>query len=264
MKPELLEMLNNMKKYNAGVMSEEVFGFVPEITYDAIVVAPAWKPDKIIRDPSFKVTQLTQHSYLSGYLVEKDGLKIGWAQVASGACNVLDHIFILAELQFKKLIFLGAVGSLVPEFDVGDFCIPGGCIAGVYAHHYLNRTLSDYRAFELVYPDGDFTDRVIALAKQNHYDLKSALVYCTDSISLEYSHLDEIKATGAQLIEMETSTFYKLAQLFEVPAVALLVVSDNSATGKPLLGRKEAEKRRYNEVRCLTVPDMIFRIAKEL
>lgn len=263
MKPELIKAIENMKRYNEGNMAQECFGFEPDVVYDALVVAPGWKPTKIIRDESYTVTQLTQHSYFSGYLVEKDGLKIAWAQTASGACNLLDHTIICAELQFKKFIFVGAVGGLVPEFKVGDFCTPEYCISGVYAPQYFRESLSDYKPFERVYPDPDYTDRVVALAKENGYELKRAKVFCTDSISLEYSHLDQIKASGAQLIEMETSTFYTLAQLFEVPSVALLVVSDNSATGAPLLGRGADIDKAYKRVRGSVVPDMICKIAAQ-
>ena len=108
MKPRLMEALENMRRHNAGVMSRECFGFEPEVPYDALVAATGWKPDKTILDPSFTVTQLTQHAYFSGFLVEKDGLRIAWAQTASGACNVLDHLLVCAELSFKKMIFAGA------------------------------------------------------------------------------------------------------------------------------------------------------------
>ena len=53
---------------------------------------------------------------------------------------------------------------------------------------------------------------------------------------MEYTHLEEIKSFDTDLIEMETSTFYEIAKLMEVPAIALLVVSDNSAAGVPLVG----------------------------
>lgn len=264
MKPELARMLDNMKKYNAGDMIFETFGFDREVVYDALVIAPGWKPTKIIKDEAYHVTQLTQHSYFSGFLVEKDGMKAAWAQTAAGGCNVLDHSIILAELQFRKLIFVGAVGSLVPELEVGDFCTPSQCIAGVYAHHYLNRKLQNFVPFETVEPEMGYVERIIALAAENGYSLEKAKVFCTDSISLEYSHLDEIKATGAQLIEMETSTFYRLAQLMEKEAVALLVVSDNSATGKPLLGRGEALDNKYSDARGKIIPEMIFKIAGQL
>lgn len=262
MKEQLIEVLANMKKYNSGCMSRECFGFDPEVLYDVMVVAPGWKPTKIIQDASYHVTQLTQHSYFSGYLVEKDGLKIAWAQTASGACNVLDHCIIFGELQFRKMVFVGAVGSLTPEFDVGDFCTPECCIAGVYAHQYLQSSLDGFLPMQTIYPDASYTDQVISMAADCGYTLHKAKVFCTDSISCEYSHLEEIRATGARLIEMETSTFYQLADLFEVPAVALLAVSDNSATGKPLLGQNRDQHEIYHNTRSNIIPDMIVRIAK--
>jgi purine-nucleoside phosphorylase len=69
--------------------------------------------------------------------VEKGGLKIAWIQTASGACNLIDHLTICGELKFKKLIFIGAVGSLRENFNVGDLCTPSYSIAGVFANAYL-------------------------------------------------------------------------------------------------------------------------------
>ena len=263
MKPRLKEVLDNMKRYNAGVMSRECFGFEPEVTYDALVVATGWKPDKTILDPSFTVTQLTQHAYFSGFLVEKEGLKIAWAQTASGACNVLDHILVCAELQFKKLIFAGAVGGLVPGFELGDVCTPEVCLRGSYAEAYFDEQLPPFAPFAPLFPpDAAYVDRVIGLGRRLGCQIKKAKVFCTDSIALEYSHLDEIKSSGAELIEMETAAFYQLADLFEVPAVALLAVSDNSATGAPLLGREEP-CMGYRNARGRIIPDLIYHIAKE-
>ena len=74
---------------------------------------------------------------------------------------------------------------------------------------------------------------------------------------------DQIKETGAELIEMETGTFHTLAPLFEVPYIALLAVSDNSATGVPLLGRVGEAQDKYHYTRSVIIPDMIFKIAKE-
>ena len=262
MKPQLIEALANMKRHNAGVMSRECFGFEPGIPYDALVVATSWKPDKTILDPSFTVTQLTQHAYFSGFLVEREGLRIAWAQTASGACNVLDHTIICAELSFKKMIFAGAVGGLTAAFPVGTLCTPQVCFDGTYAGAYFEEKLPAFTPGASVFPpDRDYVDRVAALGRRLGYEIKPGKVFCTDSIALEYCHLDEIKATGAELIEMETALFYRLADLFEVPAVALLAVSDNSATGAPLLGRQEPCSD-YHRARGWAIPDLIYHIAK--
>ncbi len=262
MKQELRQALDNMKKYNSGNMFQECFGFEEDVEYDALVVAPGWKPVKIIRDPAYTVTDLSQHSYFSGYLVEKDGLKIAWAQTASGACNVLDHMIVCADMKIRNLVFAGAVGGLTDRFEIGDLCTPEVCISGVYSDHYLDEKLTEFKPFKKIYPDKEYMEKIIDLAGRSGYELKKAHVFNTDSISMEYSHLDEIKSTGAELIEMETGIFYTLARLFEIPAIALLAVSDNSATGIPLLGRGEDLAQRYIHARSVVIPDMICRIAK--
>jgi len=253
-----------MQSFNRGIMFQEVFGFDPNTVYDALVIAPGWHPTKIIRDPVYKITPLSQHSYVAGYLVEKNGIKVAWAQTASGACNVLDHAIICAELKFRKCIFAGAVGGLTDTFKVGDFCTPEICISGVYVNHYFDEALPRFQPFERISPNTAYKEKVIALARESGYDLKPASVFCTDSICMEYSHLDEIRGTGAELIEMETGTFYTLAELFEVPSIALLAVSDNSATGAPLLGRDEELQEIYRRTRGEVIPDMVFKIAAML
>lgn len=263
MNRKLQHYLDNMKRYNVGPMCTECFGFSLDTVYDALVLAPGWKPTKIIQADGYRVTQLTQHSYFSGFLVEKDGLRIAWAQTASGACNLLDHGIICGELQVKHLIFAGAVGGLTDRFAVSELCTPEYCISGVYTNNYLAKKLEGYQPFGRVYPNADYTAKIIALARENGYTLRTAKVFCTDSIALEYSHLDEIKATGAELIEMETSTFYTLAALFDVPAIALLAVSDSSVTGVPLLGRREDQRQAYDYTRGHIIPDMICKIARQ-
>ena len=62
---------------------------------------------------------------------------------------------------------------------------------------------------------------------------------------------------------METSSFYLMRDLFELPGIALLVISDNSASGVALVGRTEEEQRRYEYGRKVVLPDMILALAAE-
>lgn len=263
MKEKMKKILDHIHKYNVSNMAYMNFGLDSNIIYDALVIAPSWKPTNIIQDNSFKITTLETHSFTSGYLVERDNVKIAWIQISSGASTLLDHLSICGELKFKKLIFIGAVGSLTDKYSVGELCTPSYSVAGVFANAYLEENLHDYKPFEKVYPDSKYIDEIIALAKKNKYSLKKASVFCTDSVALEYYHLDEIKKFQTDLIEMETSTFYLVADLLEVPAIALLIVSDNSASGHPLVGRNEELQAKYNYGRKVIIPDLIYKIAKE-
>ena len=78
---------------------------------------------------------------------------------------------------------------------------------------------------------------------------------------MEYTHLEEIKSFGTDLIEMETSTFYAIAKIMELPAIALLVVSDNSASGVPLVGRSEEVQKVYDHARKVVLMELIHGIA---
>ena len=264
MKEKLKNIVDTFHKYNSEHMAAQAFGFSEDIVYDALVVAPSFTPYKLGMDNTCKVTTLKEGAYLGGYLVEKDGLNIAWIKIGSSAGNLIDHMALCAELSIKKLIFIGAVGGLKPEFNLGDVCTPSYSISGSYADTYLMKdSIKENMLFTKVFPDMDYVDTVIDIGKTKGYDIRKASVFCTPSIALEYSHLDEIKSFDTDLIEMETSSFYLMTDLFEVPGIALLVVSDNSASGAALVGRNEEQQKQYDYGRTVILPDMILTLAKE-
>ncbi len=262
MTDRLKTILDNLHKYNMEGLAKINFGLTADVVYDALVVAPSYSPGKILKDNSFRYKELGSQSYCQGFLVEKDGLKLAWIKTAAGGCNMLDYLLICGELRFRKLIFVGAVGALKEEFNIGDVCTPCFSVAGTLANTYLKESIKDYVPFERIYPERNHIARVIELAAEKGYFIKEASVFCTDSIAMEYTHLDEIRSFGTDLIEMETSTFYAIAKIMDIPAIALLVVSDNSATGVPLVGRSDEIQMKYEHARCQIVPDLICMIAK--
>ena len=261
MKEKMRMIMDSFHRYNSENMAFQAFGLDKDIVYDALVVAPSFSPYKLKMDNHCRVTTLKEGAYIAGYLVEKDDFKIAWVKIGSSDANLIDHVSICAELQFEKMIFIGAVGALVSSFELGDICTPSYSITGGYANTYLKESIRDFVPFEKVYPDMAYIDKVISLGKEKGCEIKKASVFCTPSIALEYYHLDEIKEFGTDLIEMETSSFYLMADLLEIPSVALLVVSDNSATGVALVGRTEEQQRKYDEGRNVALPCMIMSLA---
>lgn len=259
MKERLIQLLsadNSFAEDKDIAMYE--FGLSRDKHYDVLVVAPGWKPTKIMTDYDVEITCTKEHSYISGYEVKGDCFLIGWIQCSTGASSLIDELSTCAYLNFDKLVFVGAVGSLVPEIGLGALCTPEWSISGNLANGYLLEDIRQYKPFEKVYPnDPTFVKKVMG----RYSDMIQAPVYCTDSIFCEYSHLDFIKSFGAKLIEMETSSFYLMADLLEKPAIALMAVSDNSANGDPLVGRTEEQKRLYNIIRKQVIPKIIIDIA---
>lgn len=256
---QMRRIIERDKQFNAGDMAAEVFGFRRDVHYDLLVVAPGWKATKILSETDYQVTVTAEHSYVSGYEVKMGNYLVAWAQTAAGGCNLIDHLILCAELDFDKLVFVGAVGGLKKGFEVGDVCIPTRCISGTMANAYLTEDIRSWKPFEVVTPhDETFLEQILTLAD---FPIKKASVYCTDSISCEYYHLDFIKSFDPDLIEMETSSFYLLAAMLEKKAAALLAVSDNSANGEPLLGMEEAQHQRYNYGRKILIPRLLEKIA---
>lgn len=261
MKEKMKRIMDCFHHYNSPDMAFQAFGLSREIEYDALVVAPSYTPYKLKMDKYCTVSTLREGAYIAGYLVEKDDMKIAWIKIGSSDANCIDHIAVCAELSFKKMIFIGAVGALKDHFDLGDVCTPEYSISGGYANTYLKESIKDYVPFEKVTPHMEYVDHVISIGKENGCAVKKASVFCTASIALEYYHLDEIKEFGTDLIEMETSSFYLMADLLEIPSIALLVVSDNSATGAALVGRTEEEQKKYDEGKNQVLPKLILTVA---
>ena len=262
MKEALKRIVDAFHQYNSEHMAAQAFGLSEEITYDALVVAPSFSPYRLGMENSCGVTTLREGAYIAGYLVEKDDLKIAWIKIGSSAGNLIDHLSLCAELSFKRMIFIGAVGALKEGFRVGDVCTPSFSISGSSADSYLTKeSIRESMLFSKVVPDMKDVDEAIGVGSQIGYTIRKASVFCTPSIALEYSHLDEIRAFNTDLIEMETSSFYLMTALFELPGVALLVVSDNSAAGVPLVGRTKEQQQRYEYGRSVVLPDMILALA---
>ena len=259
MKEKLKQIVDAFHKYNSEHMAFQAFGLSEDITYDALVIAPSFSPYKLKMERFCNATTLKEGAYIAGYLVEKDDKKIAWIKIGSSAGNLIDHLALCAELTFKKMIFIGAVGALKEHFELGDVCTPSYSLSGSYADSYLKKdSIRENMLFSRTEPDMKYVDKVIAIGKDKGYDIKKASVFCTPSIAMEYVHLDEIKAFNTDLIEMETSSFYLMTELFEIPGIALLVVSDNSASGAALVGRTDEQQEKYDYGRNTVLPDMIL------
>ncbi len=257
---ELFDADTSTTDYGAAVFSE--FGLSVDKHYDILVVAPGWKPSKIMNGFDVDIVTTATHSYISGYEVKGEEFLIAWIQTSPGACSLIDELSICAFLDFDKLIFLGAVGSLTKDIGLGEICTPSYCISGNLANGYLLEDINEYKPFGRVYPnDPGFVSDVMELITGMGYEIKQAPVFCTDSVLCEYAHMDFIKSFDVSLIEMETSSFYLMADLIEKPAAALLVVSDNSATGDSLVLRTPEQKAVYNAARVKVIPEILLKIA---
>ena len=151
MKEKLRRIMDAIHRYNSEHMAMQAFGLSDEAEYDALVIAPSFTPYKLKMDQTCRVTTMREGAYIAGYLVEKDGLRIAWVKIGSSAGNLIDHLAVCAELSFRKVIFIGAVGALKEDFHVGDVCTPAYSISGSAADTWLMKdSIRESMLFEKV------------------------------------------------------------------------------------------------------------------
>lgn len=252
-------MLRTAEKYNRSEdFLRDIYGLSKDERFDAYVIGPSWTPEKILKNTDAEVECVVRHTYFSSYRVRYAAYSIGWLQCAAGAGNLIDTVLCLADTEVNKVIFIGAVGALKEGIRLGEIATPQESLSFDGASRYLFDDLMEDRQGEPVVPHNEtFIRRVIEEAKGIGIDITRRKVFCTDSILCEYTHLDFIHGSGAELIEMETSAFYRCTKRMEKDGIALLVVSDNSASGISLVARSDEETRVFHQARETYLPKLI-------
>lgn len=263
MKEKMKLILDNFHKYNSAHTASMVFGFDEDIEYDALVIDPGFTPYKLRLHarPDIDFIICNEGTNVNGYLIKKDNLNIAWIKTGVGAQSVIDHLVMCAELKFKKIIFIGAVGALKPGYMLGDICVPEYSYSCSYVDSILDHDYYATPSIHKVYPSARDIEVVKEICEKQNIRLTKAPVFCTPTFVLEYSNLEFFRER-ADLIEMETASVFKMSDLLEVPVYPLLIVSDNSAAGIPLLGRSKEQDEKYYSVRQNILPELIFELAK--
>lgn len=252
------QLKEQLDKYNdTSNLLKEIYGIDKNSNYNAIIVAPSWSPQKIFNNYNALITVLRKGPYYCSYEVSINNKIFAFINTASGASNVIDCCLTLAESNCDDVIFIGAVGALCEDIEIGDIVTPKYSIAGDGGSLYLYNNLNPKNFLNKVCPNTKCNDKILDISKKLNIPIKEKVTYCTDSIFCEYYHLDEIKKLGSELIEMETASFLRCMELIEKKGYVLLCVSDNSASGKHLVGRTKKDTMSFHEARKTNIAKII-------
>ncbi len=238
-----------------------VYGIHKETYYDFAIIAPSWYPEKIFSDDD-NIILLKKAPYNSSYeIYTENNLKIAYIQCGSGASNLTDAMLCLTSANIKKIFFVGAVGSISKEYEIATLVTPSESISYDGVTPFFKKSIEKKMYGNRIIPyNMAEIDKNIELIKENEIEIKKGKVFCIDSILLEYSHIDEIKSTGAELIEMETAAFYLCLRIMNKDGMALLLVSDNSQNKKSLVEKTIDDKNKYNYVRNNVIKKILYLI----
>ena len=138
---------------------------------------------------------------------------------------------ILCSAQAKTLIRIGSCGALRKDIKIGDFIVATGCVRGDgVTPYYVDGQ------FETL-PDKALTQQLTAIAKNTAatagLTVHEGKVWSTDAILRESKEVvNGVIDQGAIGVDMVSSTFLTIAQVYKIPAVSILAVSDNLITGQ--------------------------------
>ncbi|MEG0774767.1 phosphorylase [Clostridium sp.] len=253
------KLKENMEKYSGCTdFLYNIYGLDEKEEYEAIILAPSWKPEKIFKNFNVKIELVKSGPYYNGYVLQSGNKKYGYIQTSAGAPCIVDCCLTLGSAKCNKIIFVGAVGALKEDMRLGDIITPSESIAGDGASLYLQEEICSSNFHKIVHPKQHIKENAINIARNIGIEMKEKVVYCTDSIFCEYLHLNEILELGSEAIEMETSAFYRCMEIMNKDGIAILCVSDNSATQNALVGRSDEDTETFHRSRETLIPKLIL------
>lgn len=227
----------------------EIYGVSSAEHFDCVFIAPSWPIDKVFDSATTDITEIYSDRFSKSHRIKHNGKSYLYIQLRVGAPNIVDFCLSCHSANCAKFVFVGSVGSLIPELEIGDVIIPTCSISGNGATLYLDDKLSPEKMFERTYSSPELNTELSRVCTSVALTTKNAMPISVDSVACEYAHLDGFRQMGATLIEMETATFFKAMQIIGKPASALLVVADNSAVGQHLVGQGADLRAKYHAVR---------------
>lgn len=143
-----------------------------------------------------------------------------------GSANTATIMDCLSAISPKGCLFLGKCGSLKNKIPVGSLLLPIGAIRG-------EGTSDDYLPPEVpALPALQLEKAVSNIIKKYDQDYYVGVVYTTNRRVWEHDNefKDKLRMMRATAIDMETATLFITAFYNEIPAGALLLVSDQPMT----------------------------------
>ena len=138
---------------------------------------------------------------------------------------------ILCNAQAQVMLRLGSCGALRDDIKVGDLIVATTAIKGDgVTQYYVDKNFVPTADKKLT---GDITE----IAKQVIAPIGNAVhvgpCWTTDAILRETrEHVGNAVKQGAIAVDMVSSAFLTICQLYKIPAAVILAVSDNVITGE--------------------------------
>ena len=240
-----------------------------ELIKENVVIAPTMTFDCFNAYNPF-VTKLYS-KYHSITNLKIDDVEFSFITTGMGSPVFTDIALCLGVTPCKNVLFIGSVGAIDEEINIGDIIIPNCSITGEGTAKYLTMdSLEKSNVFgEKTYPNKKLYDLCCKISKkicdENKVGWRTMQNYTVDTIFAQFAYIDEIKKMGCNTIDMETSSLFRCAEITGINASAIFTVSDNTLRNKSLYsGRTEKDKEAKNNSRNKITPEIVYQVLKAL
>ncbi len=192
----------------------------------AIVPGPKERLDSLVKKMQNPVKNFAFMEYTM-YTGTVDGITITAINGGRFSADTGITTEILCSAEAKCLIRIGSCGAMSPDIKIGDLVVATGAVAGDgVTPYYVDKNF-------VIEPNKAMTNDLIEIAKATGLNVHTGKVWSTDAILRETKeHVNKAIDQGAVAVDMVSSTFLTLAQVYKIPAVSILAVSDNIITGQ--------------------------------
>lgn len=192
----------------------------------AIVPGPRDRMEALIKKLDNPVKNFSFMEYTM-YTGAYDGKKVTTINGGRFAADTAITTEILCNAQAKTMIRVGSCGSLSEDIKIGDLVIADSALRG--------EGVTPYYVADGFQPQADpgLTAQIKSAADQSGLNVHVGKVWSTDAILKETrEHVGRAVEQKAVAVDMVTSVFLTLCQLYKIPAAVILAVSDNVITGE--------------------------------
>lgn len=262
MNPYYEDLLRHIHGIGCKDLCQSVLGLPAAAVHETVVLSPGQDPERKVLLGEIEVLVDTSPLYgMRVWDVRLCDAQFTFIRTGCGAPAVLDAALALGMTGCKRILFLSSAGSIVKEIRPGDLVIPAWCVAGDGASRYLNGGMPDVFG-ERVYPDKAFSEQLrtsaVSICAESNISVHSGHVFCSDTLVGQYPHLAVFAKMGCNTLDMESAALFRAANMLGIPAAALLVVTDSTATGPSLLaGGDRAALARMQKTRKELVPEIL-------
>lgn len=214
----------------AHLTGQDLMGMVQlrpkDIGSYAIVPGPRERLDAIVKKLQNPVKNFSFMEYTM-YTGDFNGTQVTSINGGRFSADTSITTEILCNAQAKIMIRLGSCGALRKDIKIGDLVVVDTAVRGDgVTPYYVDKDF-------VTRADPELTQQLVDSAKATGLTVHVGPCWTTDALLRETrEHIGKAVEKGAIVVDMVTSTFLTICQLYKIPAAVILAVSDNVITSQ--------------------------------